>query len=242
MRASPLLALCLFPQFTVAEALPPGFVRMSELAPEIASDIRYARTFNFTGGIVPGYEAPECIVTEETGHALVRAEAALNADGYGLILFDCYRPVQAVRHFSNWVKAEGRAPADEIFLPDLQRSDLIPLGYIAERSSHSLGVAVDVGLRRVSDPPMRAERAAGLRCDGLFETRPAESRLDMGTSFDCFSEASGDAAVLSDEAGQNRARLKEAMEAADFAGYAGEWWHFRFPDDNATGPWDFPVH
>ncbi|MGL4238449.1 M15 family metallopeptidase [Tabrizicola sp.] len=241
MRRLGLLALALTPCPALADPLPAGFVRLSDLAPDIASDIRYARAFNFTGAPVPGYAAAECILSEPTARALIQAEAKLNAEGYGLILFDCYRPTQAVRHFMDWADSEGRELADDIFLPDLDRTELVPGGYIARRSSHSLGVAVDVGLRRLTDPMLYPDLVAGQRCDGTLNERPMDSTLDMGTAFDCFSALSAVSAAVSVEAQQNRSRLREAMEGAGFTGYDAEWWHFRFAADPADTPQDFPV-
>jgi zinc D-Ala-D-Ala dipeptidase len=235
------LVLALVPGAGLAEPLPDGFVRLSGLAPAIASDIRYARDFNFTGGPVPGYEAAECILTEPTAQALIRAEAALNADGYGLILFDCYRPTRAVRHFMDWAGSDGRGLADEVFLPELARGDLVPGGFIARRSAHSLGVTVDVGLRRLADPMLHPDLVAGQHCDGPLDLRPSDSTLDMGTAFDCFSPLSATSAKVSPEAKANRRTLRTAMETAGFKGYSAEWWHFRFAGDPADTPQDFPV-
>jgi zinc D-Ala-D-Ala dipeptidase len=241
MRFLGLLALQLLPCSALADALPDGFVRLSDLAPAIASDIRYARGFNFTGGPVPGYDAAECVLSEPTALALIRVEAALNAEGFGLILFDCYRPTRAVRHFMDWAGTDDRGLADEVFLPDLARGDLVPGGFIARRSTHSLGVTVDVGLRRLADPMLYPDLVAGQRCDGPLDQRPMDSTLDMGTSFDCFSALSATSAKVSPEAEKNRWTLRAAMEGAGFKGYSAEWWHFRYAADPADTPQDFPI-
>src|SRR5215467_13232564 len=62
--------------------LPPGFVRLSDVAPGIRQDMRYARTFNFMGRAVPGYVAPQCILLGPAAMALTQAEAQLEADGF----------------------------------------------------------------------------------------------------------------------------------------------------------------
>jgi zinc D-Ala-D-Ala dipeptidase len=233
------LALGLVPGFAFADDLPPGFVRLSALAPDIAQDIRYARAFNFTGAPVPGYDAAECILREEVATALIRVEARLKVDGYGLILWDCYRPTRAVDHFAAWAE-DGHGPdLGDYFFPDLARGDLIPQGYIARRSAHSKGTAVDLGLIRLGDPPMLPSSADGGRCDASFSERPAETGLDMGTAFDCFSPLSAGAAEVTPQARANRNRLSAAMKTEGFHGYAAEWWHFRLPLDGAAA--DFPI-
>jgi D-alanyl-D-alanine dipeptidase len=235
-----LLAVSLLPAQAQADALPEDWVRLSDIAPGIAQDIRYARAFNFTGAIVPGYEAGECILRDPVAQALIRAEAQLNADGYGLILWDCYRPVRAVQHFADWAESGIGPDMGSYFFPDLARTDLAPKGFIARRSSHSTGTAVDLGLIRLGDRVQRPVGTPQVRCDAPFADRPAETGLDFGTAFDCFSPLSGSAYALSTEALTNRARLADALAAEGFTGYDAEWWHFRLPLADA-GPADFPV-
>lgn len=221
-------------------ALPDGWVRLADLAPGVDQDIRYARDFNFTGAPVPGYDAPACILRREAAEALVRAEARLRAGGLRLIVFDCYRPAQAVAAFLDWTEGKG-APRGALFFPGLDRADLVPGGYIARDSSHSRGLAVDVGLESADALPRRAEWAPGLRCDGPPNVRPDESSLDMGTSFDCFSPLSAIGAAVSPEAARNRARLAAALAAEGFRAYDREWWHFRLAGMEPGPALDFPV-
>ena len=242
MRRGRFLALCLslLSAPVWADDLPAGFVRLSQLEPAIVTDIRYARAFNFTGAVVPGYEAGECILRDEVARAILRVEARLNADGYGLILWDCYRPIRAVRHFADWAETGDGPDLGSYFFPDLRRQDLTPQGYVARRSSHSTGTAVDLGLIRLSDLQMRPTESLGTRCDAPFDSRPPETGLDMGTAFDCFSPRSGDRADIPPEARANRHRLTQAMTAEGFQGYSAEWWHFRLAIDGAEAA-DFPV-
>jgi len=87
----------------------------------------------------------------------------------------------------------------------VRREDLLRDGYIAERSRHNLGLAVDCTL---------VELATG-------------RELRMGTAFDTFSRASHTAAATG-EAAENRQRLVRAMAAAGFVNLAEEWWHFSY--------------
>lgn len=224
-----------------AAALPEGWSRLSDLAPGIVQDMRYARDLNFTGGPVPGYEAAECLLLTPVAQALARVETQLAAQGLGLIVWDCYRPTRAVDRFADWAAGDGGPDLSALFHPDLSRSALIPQGYIARKSSHSRGVAVDVGLIPAGKAPPLPQTRPGLRCDGPFANRPAESPLDMGTSFDCFSPLSALDAPVGPDATANRATLTRAMEAEGFAGYRAEWWHFRHEDTPAAAAQDFPV-
>lgn len=251
--------LCLPAPRAGAETAKAPLVRLSDLAPGIAQDIRYARAFNFTGGPVPGYEAGECLLTPMTAAALIRVEGRLAEQGYGLVVFDCYRPLRAVAFFADWAaeppapdnRPEGAEPAldtppevpepAEVFFPGLSRSDLIPQGYIARQSGHSQGHTVDVGLRRKGEAPALPEFAIASDCTAPFAQRTAETGLDLGTAFDCFSPLSAKGAAVGAEATRNRRLLRQAMEREGFRNYAPEWWHFRNMADPTETPLDLPV-
>lgn len=225
-----------------AEPLPAGFVRLRELAPTIAQDIRYATPFNFTGAAVSGYGRGECLLTREAAHALIRAEKRLARQGYGLKLFDCYRPGRAVAAFNDWVKQPGAADLGRIFHPDIAKGGLVAKGYIAGNSSHSRGSTVDVGLVRAGEAALPTPADAG-PCDGPVATRPRESSLDLGTSFDCFSEKSAlRHPGVSAEGRRNRETLAAAMAAEGFRGYGKEWWHFTLAKEPfPKTPFDFAI-
>ncbi|WID99041.1 M15 family metallopeptidase [Bosea vestrisii] len=225
-----------------ADALPAGFVRLRELAPAIAQDMRYATPFNFTGAAVPGYGRSECVLTRAAADALIRAEKRLTGQGYGLKLFDCYRPARAVAAFTDWVKQPGGQDLGRIFHPGIARGDLVAKGYIVGNSSHSRGSTVDVGLVHAGGAASPTPVDAG-PCDGPFSTRPRESSVDLGTSFDCFSEKSalGHSGITA-EARRNRATLAAAMSAEGFRGYSKEWWHFTLAKEPfPKTPFDFVV-
>ena len=70
--------------------------------------------------------------------------------------------------------------------------------------------------------------------------------VDMGTSLDCFHEASWhNSDLISDSAQKNRKILKDAMLTFGFLAVDNEWWHYTFKDtdkDNETKEdYDFPV-
>ncbi|WP_111418326.1 M15 family metallopeptidase [Rhodoplanes roseus] len=222
-------------------ALPDGFVRLRERDPTIRQDMRYAGPFNFTGRRVPGYLAGECILLRPAADALVRAQARLVAEGYHLKVYDCYRPERAVRSFIDWAQSPEPDRMARIFSPAIDKSQQFALGYIAKRSRHSLGIAVDVGLVRATDPDLPTPTDAG-PCDGPFETRARESSLDLGTAYDCAAPLSATAARVGAQARANRDRLVRALAAEGFRNYRLEWWHFDYT--GATPPlrgWDFPV-
>lgn len=230
-----LLTLMLTPS-AVAQALPPGFVYLRDLDPTIEQDIRYAGPENFVGHALPGYEAAECVLREPAARALAAAQADLQSQGFGLKVYDCYRPVRAVRAMASWAAAGASAGTDERFFPHIAKNALLARGYIAANSTHSTGLAVDLTL--VARDASREIRTPGGPCRG-----PADDSLDMGTTFDCFDPMAHTAdPAITASARQHRALLVAAMQRRGFANYRREWWHFSLPDGGlARRAFDFPI-
>ena len=220
--------------------MPAGFVRLSDIAPTILQDMRYAGTFNFTASRVPGYEAAACVLWASAAKALQRAERLLEQEGLRLKVYDCYRPTRAVRAFAAWSKLPETGGLKHVFYPHTDKAKLFQLGYVSSQSKHSRGIAVDIGLERADSLVTTTIETAGA-CDG--PSRVVELALDFGTSFDCFSELSATVHPgISGQARVNRLRLLNALRAQGFKNYAREWWHFEFNDQNAPiKAFDFPV-
>lgn len=96
-------------------------------------ELRYATSNNFTGAPLPGYERNRAYLRDEAAVALSLANADLHREGFGLKIFDAYRPVRASEAMVAWAQRENK-------------TNLIRDGYIGARSRHNLGVAVDVTL------------------------------------------------------------------------------------------------
>jgi D-alanyl-D-alanine dipeptidase len=224
------------------EVLPPGFARLSDIAPSIRQDIRYARSFNFTGQVVPGYQRADCIMREAAARALAEAQERLLTQGFELKVFDCYRPLRAVRAFVAWSKTPGDDSMKSIFYPALDKSKLYDLGFLSLHSNHAMGIAVDIGLVRAGEDNTALPKRGG-RCDGPFEQRVNESSLDFGTVYDCFSSRSATASPsISEKARANREILRRALEAEGFRNYSREWWHYDFTRYSGPTPiYDFPI-
>ena len=135
--------------------LPEPLVYLRDIDASIIQDIRYAGPDNFTGRRVPGYLAAECVLLREVAEALSRVQQALKPRKLSLKVYDCYRPVRAVRAFVAWVKREDPDPSLKRYHPQLDRSRLISLGYIAAVSRHSHGDAVDLTLVPLPAPTGR---------------------------------------------------------------------------------------
>jgi len=169
---------------------------VQSLAPGIRVGLRYATSNNFTGAPIPGYEGNHAYLRREAAVALARVQRRAEAEGQALEVFDAYRPVRATLAMVDWTERTGR-------------QNLIRDGYIASRSRHNLGLAIDLTIvdATTSQP------------------------LDMGTPFDTFS-AAAHTANASGVALENRRHLQHLMEAEGFVNYAQEWWHYTYDVTN----------
>jgi zinc D-Ala-D-Ala dipeptidase len=118
----------------------PDLVELVELDPTIRLDVRYATANNFTGRAV--YAEARAFLQRPAAEALVRAGRALKAKGYGLAVFDGYRPWSVTKLFWDLTPADKKQ-----FVADP-----------AKGSRHNRGCAVDLTLhdlktgRQVSMP------------------------------------------------------------------------------------------
>lgn len=189
--------------------IPDSFVYVTDLIPYVREDIRYAGSHNFMGRPADGYAAPRAVLTREAAQALQAAAEAFAGKGYGLLIYDGYRPQRAVDHFARWAKDESDTLAKEEFYPELDKAELFPKGYIALRSGHSRGSTVDLTLTDGEGTP-----------------------LDMGGEFDWFSRISShDYEKLTPRQKENRLLLKAGMVEAGFLPYSEEWWHYRLANE-----------
>jgi D-alanyl-D-alanine dipeptidase len=226
-----------------AQSLPGGFAYLRDIDPSILQDIRYAGSNNFVGRPLRGYAAAECVVKRDVGLALARIQRELAPQKLSLKMLDCYRPARAVADMVAWSRDGAETPAQRRYNPAFRKQGLFRLGYIAERSGHSTGAAVDLTL-----VDLTADHSARFEPDKVYAdcTAPASARtpeasIDMGTGYDC-SDAMAHTAATSIGPSQRRWRnaLVTAMAKQGFVNYAKEWWHFSLP--GAAGPaYDFPI-
>jgi D-alanyl-D-alanine dipeptidase len=232
-------------QVAAAGPLPAEFAYLRDVDPTIIQDIRYATAANFTGAPVPGYSAGECILQRRAAEALKLVQADLKPQRLSLKVYDCYRPVRAVKAFMLWVKKPASGAGEASYWPRTQHGDLVKLGYIAARSIHSTGAAVDLTIVALPPAPIPAfdRKSAYGPCNGARAARAPDNGVDMGTGFDCFDPMSSTASEeITDEQSAHRRLLARAMAARGFKNYPREWWHFTYTQlPRLPSPQDFAI-
>ncbi|HEX8797894.1 MAG TPA: M15 family metallopeptidase [Terriglobales bacterium] len=104
----------------------PDLVELVKLDPTIKLDIHYASTNNFMGA--PFYSQARAFLQRPAAEALVRVNTRLHQQGYGLLIFDGYRPWYVTKMF--W---DGTPVPDHLYVANP-----------AQGSEHNRGCAVDL--------------------------------------------------------------------------------------------------
>lgn len=127
-RAWPLGLLVLVAALAAAQPTPapPALVDAAARIPGLRLDIRYATPRNFTGRAL--YPRARCLLRPAVVERLARVQQAAAAEGLGLKVFDCYRPLSVQR--AMWTLVP-----DERYVADP-----------AKGSRHNRGAAVDLTL------------------------------------------------------------------------------------------------
>jgi len=197
------------------------FVFVDEYLSGIYWDAKYATWDNFTGRPVDGYAANRIVGTRPLCAALARARQEAASLNFGLLLWDGYRPQRAVDSFLRWSQQPEDGRTKPRHYPNIDRADMFDKGYVAARSGHSRGSAVDLTLFHLAT----GERAA------------------MGGDHDLMDAIShhGAEGITQVEA-RNRQCLSSIMEACGFGSCDCEWWHYTLEDEPYPDTYfDFPI-
>ncbi len=164
-----------------------GLVDVHRFAPSIRVNLSYRTKRNETGARLPGYCENWALMHERAAFNLGQVQRHLRRAGLGLLILDAYRPVRATEALVRWAERTGRGGAVGT--------------YIARRSRHNTGSAVDITLVRFRDG--KRLRMGGFAFGPSSHTYNASGRIL-----------------------RNRLMLKNAMERFGFSAYLNEWWHF----------------
>ena len=164
-----------------------GLADVRRFAPGIRVNLSYRTKRNETGAPLPGYCENWALMHERAAFSLGQVQRYLRRKGLGLLVLDSYRPVRATEALVRWAERTGRG-------------QLVGT-YIARRSRHNTGSAVDITLVRFRD-------GKRLRMGG-FDLGPGSHTFNAGGR------------IL-----RNRLTLMNAMNRFGFNAYLNEWWHF----------------
>jgi D-alanyl-D-alanine dipeptidase len=197
------------------------FVFVDEVVSGIRWDAKYATWDNFTGKPVDGYLANRIVGTRALCAALERVREEAASLGFGLLLWDGYRPQCAVDCFRRWAEQPEDDRTKPRHYPNLDRAEMFERGYVAVKSGHSRGSTVDLTLYHL----------------------PTGELARMGGGFDLMDPIShhGAKGIKRIEA-RNRRYLCTIMEACGFSAYEYEWWHYTLNDEPFPDTYfDFPI-
>jgi D-alanyl-D-alanine dipeptidase len=197
------------------------FVFVDELVCGVRWDAKYATWDNFTGKPVDGYVVNRIVGTRALCAALGRVRDEAASLGFGVLLWDGYRPQRAVECFLHWSKQPEDGRTKLRHYPNIERAEMFERGYVAAKSGHSRGSTVDLTLYHLA----------------------TETLAPMGGHHDLMDEVShhGASGTTQVEA-RNRQYLCSIMEACGFVSYDCEWWHYTLEDEPFPDSYfDFPI-
>lgn len=173
-------------------------------------DARYAGTNNFIGSPIKGYLSTRLVMARPAAEGLRKAESVLNDLGYGLKIFDSYRPQRAVNHFIAWAKDAADTVNRHSYYPEHDKANLFDLGYISSRSGHTRGSTIDLTIYHLD----------------------SGEEVDMGAPYDYFGTISHHGFEdITLQQKKNRELLKSILSQCGFRAYSKEWWHYTLRDE-----------
>ncbi|RYE14080.1 MAG: peptidase M15 [Rickettsiales bacterium] len=224
--------------------LPDGFVYLSTIDDTIKSNLRYATDNNFLGRIVDGYHSTnQVILTEKAAINLSSAQKIFNKSGWQILIYDAYRPKKAVEDFIIWAEDPHDHKMKDYYYPTIDKKDSFDLGYISKRSGHTRGSTVDITLLSIDQNFKSIKNYKRILNDKSEIIFLDDNTIDMGSSFDLFSNASHyQNDLISEKHTENRYYMRDIMEANGWMSYSKEWWHFSLVDEPFSDTYfDFDV-
>jgi D-alanyl-D-alanine dipeptidase len=197
------------------------FVFVDELVPGVRWDAKYATWDNFTGRPVDGYLANRIVGSLALCAALEDARARAASAGFGLLLWDGYRPQRAVDCFLRWSQEPEDGRTKRRHYPNIDRPEMFDKGYVAAKSGHSRGSTVDLTLYHLATGDL----------------------APMGGGHDLMDPISHHGARgITQIESANRQYLCSIMGECGFSSYDFEWWHYTLREEPYPDTYfDFPI-
>ncbi len=130
----------------------PDLVEVVKLDPTVKLDVRYATADNFMGEIM--YESPRVFLQRPVAEALLEAHRLLMKKGYGVVLFDGYRPWYVTKIFWDATPEDkkefvadpetgsrhNRGAAVDLAMFDLKSGEMLPMPSGYDETSERAGI------------------------------------------------------------------------------------------------------
>lgn len=166
------------PPHETGSFLPADLVEIVTLDPSIHLDIRYATANNLVGRAV--YPEARAFLQRPAAEALVRVNAALKPAGYGLLVFDGYRPWSVTRIFWDMTPPDKRE-----FVADPAKGSRHNRGCAVDLTLYSLATGEEVKMPSVYDE--MSPRAYPAYTGGTAAERDARELLRRAMEAEGFS-------------------------------------------------------
>lgn len=210
----------------------PVLVNLKKFAPHILESVQYATSENFLGRVVAGYKKMHSVrCTQEAAQALHEVSEFLlrQPTPYRLVVYDGYRPQEAVEDFWRWSQDNDEVSQKNVYYPEIDKQHLFDLGYIAKYSTHTQGNTFDLTLINAERKQSQPQKKHTTLTSGFEMIYLDDGTLNMGTHFDFFGEASHHNSLYINATHQeHRHILRSAMAQFNFEEYKKEWWHYSY--------------
>lgn len=157
LRSEAMLAV---PPNEEGDFLEPDLVEVVKLDPTVRLDVRYATADNFMGTAM--YESPRVFLQRPVAEALLEAHRQLREKGYGVVLFDGYRPWYVTRIFWDATPEDkkefvadpatgsrhNRGAAVDLSIFDLNSGETLPMPSGYDETSERAGIDYTGGDRQ----------------------------------------------------------------------------------------------
>lgn len=196
-----------------SKEVPSYFVDLEKYIPGIKLQIDYATANNFLEK--PFYEIAKAFLVQEAAESLLRVNQDLRPLGFGLLIFDAYRPWSVTQEF--WDLAGARNPVMQEYLANPKSG-----------SVHNRGCAVDLSLFHLATG---GEAIMPSAFDEMNEKAHVLYEPKKGSDDEKGFEVKRN----------HRSLLQATMSKHGFKGIKNEWWHFNYVGNEGLAFEKYPV-
>lgn len=236
----------------------------------VEANLKFATQENFLGAVIDGYQLEDptalCVLLKPVSEDVCQLQNALNKLGFGLRIYDGYRPHRAVLDFVKRANAKEFTSYEleraKKYHPFVETKDLIPKGYVSDKSSHCHGNTLDTelvdlesGLPFFMGAPMSymgkishndatvssiKQEWTALKKIGLFDSIIKENWQQSADGINCEWQED-QAEIYIQRALYNRKKLAVMAKQQGFTIHPLEWWHLTSFHSGSPEPMDIPI-